>query len=75
MSLDFKPRGSEFVDWKPTLPFVIPAQAGIQVFLAWQKRATMDAGLRRHDKSSLRQKPAPRFLEGAKDFNRPREGH
>jgi hypothetical protein len=45
------------------------------VFLAWQKRAKMDAGLRRHDKSSLRQKPAPRFLEGAKDFNRPREGH
>ena len=24
--------GSEFVDWKSTLSFVIPAQAGIQVF-------------------------------------------
>jgi hypothetical protein len=68
MSLDFKPRGSEIVDWKPTLPFVIPAQAGIQVFLAWQKRAKMDAGLRRHDKSSLRQKPSPRFLEGGEGF-------
>jgi len=56
MSLGFQPRGSEIVDYKPTLPLVIPAQAGIQVAL--QKRAKMDAGLRRHDKSSLSPNPA-----------------
>ena len=55
--------GSEFVDWKSTLSFVIPAQAGIQVFLGLAALAKMDAGLRRHDKSTLRLK--------ASDFNVP----
>jgi len=45
--------GSEFVDWK-ALPFVIPAQAGIQVFFSLPTKPKMDAGLRRHDKSSFR---------------------
>ena len=31
MPLGFKPRGSSIVDWKSNLPFVIPAEAGIQV--------------------------------------------
>jgi hypothetical protein len=35
---------------------VIPAQAGIQVFFALPTKPKMDAGLRRHDKSSLRLK-------------------
>jgi len=30
MTIGFKPRGSEFVDWNSTLHFVIPAEAGIQ---------------------------------------------
>jgi hypothetical protein len=34
----------------------------------------MDAGLRRHDKSSLRLKPALSKVEGAREFNHPREG-
>ena len=33
------------------LPFVIPAQAGIQVFGLAAHVMKMDAGLRRHDKS------------------------
>ena len=47
--------GAEFVDWKSTLPCVIPAQAGIQ-FFGLAVRVKMDAGLRRHDKFSLRLK-------------------
>jgi len=53
MPLGFKTRVSEFVDWKPTLPFVIPARAGIQDFFGLAVQAKMDAGLRRHDKPSL----------------------
>jgi hypothetical protein len=43
----------------------MPAEAGIQVFFGYAARAMMDAGLRRHDKLSLRLK--------AKNFNHPRE--
>jgi hypothetical protein len=68
MTLGFKPRRSEFVDWKSTLPFVIPAQAGIQV-LSWPCSTSKGwiLGLRRHDKLSLRLK--------AGEINQPREGH
>ena len=61
MTLNNTPKGSNFVDWKSTLYFIIPAQslprtrsgAGIQVFIGLAARAKMDAGMRRHDKSSL----------------------
>jgi len=53
MNLGFKLSGSEFVDWKSTHLFVIPAQAGIQVFFGLPTKPKMDSGLRRHDKSSL----------------------
>ena len=66
MTLGFKSRGSEFIDRKSTLAFVIPAQAGIQSFLGLAAQAKMDAGLRRHDKPSLCLK--------ATDFNHPRKG-
>ena len=66
MTLGFKPRGSEFIDWNSTLHFVIPAQAGIQS-LVNKPKLNLDAGLRRHDKSSLRLK--------ARDFNHPRNEH
>jgi hypothetical protein len=73
MTLGFKLSGSEFVDWKSTHLFVIPAQslprtrsgAGIQVFFGLPTKPKMDAGLRRHDKSSLCLK--------ARDFNHPRK--
>jgi len=58
--------GAEFVDWKSTLLSVIPAQAGIQVFFDLVASAKMDAGLRRHDKTSL--------LLKARDFKHPRNG-
>jgi hypothetical protein len=62
-----KPRGFEFVDWKSTPVSVIPAHAGIQVLFELAPRINLDAGLRRHDESSLRLK--------VRDFNHPREGH
>jgi len=43
------PRGSEYVDWKSALLFVIPAHAGIQVFFGLPTKPKMDAGLCRHD--------------------------
>jgi len=67
MTLCLKRGGSEFVDWKSTLPSVIPAQAGIQVFFGLPTKPQMDAGFRRHDKPSLRLK--------ARDFNHPRAGY
>jgi len=66
-TLRFKPRVREFVDYKSTLPAVIPAQAGNQVFFRFPTKPMMDAGLRRHDKSSL-------WLK-VRDFNQPRKGH
>ncbi len=63
MTLGFKPSGSEFVGWKSTLLFVIPAEAGIQVFFGLPTKPKMDAGLRRHNKFSLRLR--------ARDFNHP----
>ncbi len=33
----------------------------------------LDAGLSRHDELSLRLKPAMSIVEGARDFNHPRE--
>jgi hypothetical protein len=53
--------------------FIIPAKAGRFFGLAAQ--AKMDAGLRRHDKPSLHLKPALSNVEGARDFNHPRERH
>lgn len=49
MILGPKPRDSEFVDWQSTLPFVIPAPAGIQVCFDAIVHAKIDAGPRRHD--------------------------
>jgi hypothetical protein len=73
MTLGFKPTGYESIDSKSTLPFVIPAQAGIQVFIGLATQAKMDAGLRRHDKSSLRFKPALSKIEAARKFKHPRK--
>jgi len=83
MALGYKPGGPEFVDWKSTLPFIIPAYAGIQVFFGHAVQAKMDAGpglspgqaLRRHDKSHLRLEHALRFLEGTRYSNHPRKAH
>jgi len=66
-TLDSKPRGSEFVDWKSTFVSVIPAEAGIQAVLELEPKTNLDAGVRRHDELSLRLK--------ARDFNHPRKGH
>jgi len=74
MTLCLKRGGSEFVDWKSTLPSVIPAQAGIQVFFGLAARAKMDAGLRRNDESSIRLKHVLSADEGARDFKYPRKG-
>ncbi|MGN6716181.1 MAG: hypothetical protein ACTHLX_02185, partial [Candidatus Binatia bacterium] len=38
---------------------VIPAHAGIQAVFVFGPRANLDAGLRRHDKSSLRLNTIP----------------
>ena len=65
-------------------PSVIPAQAGIEVSYAVvriSRGQRLDAGLRGHDELSLRLKhalslacPEPgRRIEGARDFNYPRE--
>ena len=59
--------GSEFIDWKSTSVSVIPAHAGIQAVFVFGPGANLDAGVRRHDKLSLRLK--------ARDFNLPRERH
>jgi hypothetical protein len=45
----------------------IPAEAGIQAVFDRELKANLDAGVRRHDEHSLRQK--------ARDFNHPRKGH
>jgi len=44
MALGCKPGGPEFVDWKSTLPFIIPAYAGIHVFFGHAVQVKMDAG-------------------------------
>ena len=59
-----RPMGSEFVDWKSTLPSVIPAEAGIQYFVL-ELISNLDAGFHRHDKSTIRLK--------AREFDRLRE--
>jgi ABC-type nitrate/sulfonate/bicarbonate transport system substrate-binding protein len=52
---------------KPTHVSVIPAQAGIQAIPALEPKVNLDAGLRRHDKSSLRLKRVLTAAEEGKD--------